>query len=47
MIKEKDLREMRPQVRYKNGQNITLQVLQNAIRGCAQENGIPVAFKSE
>ena len=47
MIKEKDLREMRPQVRYRNGQNITLQVLQNAIRGCAQENGIPVAFKSE
>lgn len=47
MIKEKDLREMRPQVRYKDGQSITLQAVQNAIRDCAQANGIPVAFKAD
>lgn len=47
MIKEKDLREMRPQVRYKDGQSITLQTVQNAIRDCAQANGIPVAFKAD
>ena len=47
MIKEKDLREMRPQVRYKDGQGITLQTVQEAVRACARENGIPVAFRPD
>ena len=44
MIREKDLREMRPNVRYQNGEGITLQALQNALQDAANDNGIPVAF---
>lgn len=47
MIKEKELREMRPQVRFKDGQGITLQTVQNALQDCAQANNIPVAFKAD
>ena len=47
MIKEKDLREMRPQVRYKNGQDITLQTVQNALSDAADEAGIPIAFRDD
>ncbi len=47
MIKEKDLRDMRPQVRFKNGQWINLQVLQNELEKCATANGVPMAFRDE
>lgn len=47
MIKEKELREMRQPVRYKDGQNITLTTLQEALQYKAQENGIPVAFYAD
>jgi len=47
MIKEKDLREMRPQVRYKDGQGVTLETVCMAIQHEAQENGIPIAFAKD
>ena len=47
MIKEKDLREMRPQVRFAQGQNIDLSVVQSALQQNADENGIPVAFSRD
>ena len=47
MIKEKDLREKRPQVRFAQGQNIDLSVVQSALQQNADENGIPVAFSRD
>ncbi len=47
MIKDTELREFRPTVRYQNGEGITLQIVQEAINECAMEMGIPVAFISE
>ena len=44
MIKADELREFRPVVRYKDGSNVTLRTVQNAIQDCAQNIGIPVAF---
>lgn len=44
MIKADELREFRPVVRYKDGKDITLQAVQNAIKDYAQGIGIPVAF---
>lgn len=47
MIKADTLREFRPSVRYKDGNSITLQTVQEAINDCAQGMGIPVAFYNE
>lgn len=47
MIKEKDLREFRDMVRYRDGQGITLQTVQDALQDCADKMGIQVAFKSD
>lgn len=47
MIKADDLREFRPQVRYQNGESITLTTVQDAIKDCAMRMGIPVAFTSD
>lgn len=47
MIKADTLREFRPSVRYKDGNGITLQTVQVAIKDCAQGMGIPVAFYSD
>lgn len=47
MIKADNLREFRPSVRYKDGSGITLQTVQNAIKDCAQQMGILVAFTSD
>lgn len=47
MIKADNLREFRPSVRYKDGNGITLQTVQDAIKDCAQGMGIPVAFYSD
>ena len=44
MIKEAELREFRPVIRYQDGEGITLQAVQAAISDCAMELGIPVAF---
>lgn len=44
MIKADDLREFRPVVRYRDGSTITLQIVQDAIKECAEGMGIPVAF---
>lgn len=44
MIKADVLREFRPTVRYKDGNGITLQAVLAAIKECARNNGIPVAF---
>ena len=44
MIKDKDLREFRPAVRYPNGNGITLQTVQEAIKQAAMNFGIPVSF---
>lgn len=47
MIKEKELREMRPQVRFKDGADLTLETLQAAIQDHADNYGIPVAFYTD
>jgi len=44
VIKEKELQELRPQVRY-NGQDITLQSIQGRLDTTAQRCGIPIAFR--
>lgn len=45
MIKEKELRDALPQVRFKDGSNITLSAVQASLQGCAESNGVPVAFR--
>lgn len=47
MIKDAELREFRPTVRYQNGEGITLQTVQEAIKDCAMKMGIPVAFMND
>ena len=47
MIKADELREFRPVVRYRDGNQITLQTVQEAIKDCAQGMGIPVAFYTD
>ncbi len=47
MIKADELREFRPQVRYQNGEAITLSTVQDAVKDCAMKMGIPVAFRSD
>lgn len=43
MIKADELREFRPVVRYRDGSEITLQAVQNALEAAANSIGIPVA----
>ena len=45
VIKEKELQEFRPQIRYQDGQDITLQAIQSLLQGEAQRAGIPIAFR--
>ena len=45
VIKEKELQEFRPQIRYPDGQDITLQAIQSLLQGEAQRAGIPIAFR--
>lgn len=45
MLKEKDLQELRPDVRYKNGKDITLNTIQGALANAAQPLEIPIAFR--
>lgn len=47
MIKGDELREFRPQVCYQNGDGITLSTVQKAIKDCAMQMNIPVAFKND
>ena len=47
MIKEKELREMRPRVRYQNGASIMLKTIQNALQDYFDEAAIPVAFYAD
>jgi hypothetical protein len=47
MIKENVLREFRPQVRYQDGQGITLSSVQEAINDYAMNMGVPVAFRDD
>lgn len=47
MIKEADLREFRDTVRYQNGEGITLQTVQEALKDCAMKMGIKVAFRGD
>ncbi len=47
MIKADELREFRPQVRYQNGEGITLGTVQDAIKDCADKMGIPVVFTND
>ena len=44
MIKADELREFRPVVRYRDGSEITLQAVQNALEAAANSIGIPVDF---
>ena len=45
VIKGKELQEFRPQIRYQDGQDITLQAIQSLLQGEAQQAGIPIAFR--
>ena len=47
MIKADNLRNFRPTVKYKDGRDITLKVIQNAIKDAAKEIGIPVTFYTD
>lgn len=47
MIKIDELREFRQQVRYQNGEGITLMTVQEAIKDCARKMAIPVAFRGD
>lgn len=47
MIKADELREFRPQVRYQNGEEITLSTVQKAIKECATNLGISTAFRCD
>lgn len=47
MIKADELREFRPQVRYQDGEGITLMTVQDAIKDCAMKMGIPAAFRGD
>jgi len=47
MIKGDILREFRPTVRYQQGEGITLSTVQSAIKDCADNMGIPVAFEND
>lgn len=47
MIKADELREYKPQVRFQNGDAITLMTVQEAIKEDAAKFAIPVTFKNE
>lgn len=47
MIKEKELLELRPEYRYMQGQEITLDKIQNAIQNKALSYQIPVGFYND
>lgn len=47
MIKADELREFRPVVRYREGNDITLQTVQGALEDCASNMGISVAFYND
>ena len=47
MIKEKELSEVRPQIRIKDGAAIDLQQVQEAIQKNADKNGVPIAFRND
>lgn len=46
MIKDTELREFRPTVRYQGGEGITLQTVQEAIADCAEKFGITITYLS-
>ena len=47
MIRVDELNNFRPQVRCPNGERINLDMIQNAIKDCAEQFGIPVAFRND
>ncbi len=47
MIKEKELREYKPVIKYPNAQGLNLDVLLKKIRDEAYNNGVGVAFHSD
>ena len=47
MINANELREFRPVVRYRDGNDITLSSVQYALEDCASSMGIPVAFYND
>lgn len=47
MIKEKELCELRPQVKYQNGQGITLDAVRSTLSVAAQQSEIPIAFSMD
>ncbi len=44
MLKDKDLKELRPTYKYMNGANITLPSIQNALADTSNRYQIPIAF---
>lgn len=47
MIKEKQIAEVRPVVRFQNGADIDLNTIRDALNGCAQGHGIELAFDND
>lgn len=47
MIKEKDLQELMPTIRYSNGSAVTYQSIRERLKEKATQNGIEMAFRND
>ena len=47
MLRERELSNFRPQVRIQDGGAVTLGTVQEAVKACAEEHGIPMAFGTD
>ena len=47
MIKEKELRDFRPDYQYKNGKEITLDFVREKLETAMQNAGAPIAFEQD
>ena len=47
MIKEKELREIRPQIRYQHGGDISLETVRDSLSDCASQTGISISFYTD
>lgn len=47
MLRERELSNFRPQVRIQDGGAVTLGTVQEAVKACAEEHGIPMAFETD
>ena len=47
MLRERELSNFRRQVRIQDGGAVTLGTVQEAVKACAEEHGIPMAFETD